>query len=308
MIEYFLKQVLSFFMTVITFSVPQEKYQKALDNMPQIAERVDRKNLSGWQFNSKISNQTGETHYYFELNSPDPKAPLLLCLHGFNTDGSVFFRLKTLSDKFRIIAYNFPDKSSYYNGKMKDFQILLDDFCRIMAIDTITLLGYSLGGGIALNFAATTTVVDIKELILISTTVFGSTPENKRQMRGMADKLLKYPDYKLYALLIMGGNILNKLEKPQVQNNVPNESIVIKHVDWYKQVLKSFYWYEGILDAKDIRCPVVVIHGKNDKLMNVKEIEAVKKVFPDARYHVFNDAAHSLVWSHAENVEKILRE
>jgi len=308
MIEYFLKQVLSFFITVITFSVPQEKYQKALDNMPQIAERVDRKNLSGWQFNSKISNQTGETHYYFELNSPDPKAPLLLCLHGFNTDGSVFFRLKTLSDKFRIIAYNFPDKSSYYNGKMKDFQILLDDFCRIMAIDTITLLGYSLGGGIALNYAATTTVVDIKELILISTTVFGSTPENKRQMRGMADKLLKYPDYKLYALLIMGGNILNKLEKPQVQNNVPNESIVIKHVDWYKQVLKSFYWYEGILDAKDIRCPVAVIHGKNDKLMNVKEIEAVKKVFPDARYHVFNDAAHSLVWSHAENVEKILRE
>jgi pimeloyl-ACP methyl ester carboxylesterase len=176
-----------------------------------------------------------------------------------------------------------------------------------MSIDNITLLGYSVGGGIALSYTANTSHVSVQKLILISTTVFGATPQNQKQIRGMADRLLDYPDYKLYALLIKGGEILKKVEQPDVNKDVPKDGIVIKHVDWYKQILKAFYWYNGPADAAKIRCPVIVIHGQNDKLMNVKEIAATKQFLPDAHYYLLQDAAHSLVWSHAEKVDEILR-
>lgn len=307
MIEYLLKKLLSFVITIVTLFAPESKYQNALNEMPGVAERVKGKKLSGWIFNEIRSKKTDETYYYFEYPTKNKDLPVLLCLHGFNTDGSVFFNMNTLSDKYRIIAFNFPDRSKLYQNNIRDFEQILDDFCLSMSINNVVLLGYSVGGGIALSYTANTTLVSVQKLILISTTVFGATPQNQRQIRGMADRLLEYPDYKLYALLIKGGEILKKVEQPDVNKDVPKEGIVIKHVDWYKQILKSFYWYNGPADAAKIKCPVIVMHGHKDKLMNVKEITATKQFLPNAHYYLLQDAAHSLIWSHAENVDEILR-
>ncbi|NLD93367.1 MAG: alpha/beta hydrolase [Fibrobacter sp.] len=307
MIEYLLKQLLSFVISVVTLFSSESRYQQELENMPTIPERVIGKDLSGWKFSTVLSKTTNEYYYYFEYPVTNKEQPVLLCIHGFNTDATVFFKMKSLSDKYRIIALNMPDRSSLYQNNISDFEKILDDFCTAVSIDTISLLGYSVGGGIALNYAATTTKVTVNHLILISTTIFGATEQNKRQMRGMADRLLRYPDYKLYALLIKGSAILKKMEKPEVNDDVPKDGIVIKHVDWYKQILKSFYWYDASYDARRIKCKVSVIHGKNDKVMNIREIDATKKALPDAAYFLLDNAAHSLVWSHAQNVDEIIR-
>lgn len=307
MIAFFLKKVLSFAITIMTLFVPQEKYQKALEQLPDIPERFKEMNLAGWEFKQITSNETGETHYFFEYPSTDSAAPVLLCLHGFNTDGTVFFNLNTLSDKYRLIAYNFPERTKIYKGNIRDFDIILNDFCKTATLESVTLLGYSIGGGIAISYAANTRQVNVEKLILISTTVFGSTVENRRQIRGMADKLLDYPDYKLHFLLIRGSDILQKTEKSEVNNNDARSEVIIKHVNWYKEVLKAFYWYEGKVDAPFIKCPVMVIHGKKDKLIDQRETLATREVFPEADMYLLDDAAHSLVFSHASAVDSILR-
>jgi pimeloyl-ACP methyl ester carboxylesterase len=307
MIEYLLKKLLSFVITLVTLFPSESKYQSALDNMPTIPERVIEKGLNGWKFSTVLSKTTNEYYYYFEYPVDNKKLPVLLCIHGFNTDATVFSKLKSLSDKYRIIALNMPDRSSLYQSNVTDFEKILDDFCNTISLDTISLLGYSIGGGIALNYAANSSKVTVNHLILISTTIFGATEQNKRQIRGMADRLLQYPDYKLYALLIKGSAILKKMEKPEVNKDVPSEGIVIKHVDWYKQILKSFYWYDASYDAHRLKCKVSVIHGRNDRLMNIREIDATKKGLPDASYFLIDDAAHSLVWSHAQKVDEIIR-
>jgi pimeloyl-ACP methyl ester carboxylesterase len=307
MIEYLLKKLLSFVISVVTLFSSESKYQKELDNMPTIPERVIGQDLNGWEFKTVFSKTTNEYYYYFEYPPDTPKLPVLLCIHGLNTDGTVFSKLKSLSDKYRIIALNMPDRSSLYQSSISDFQKILDDFCTAAAIDSISLLGYSAGGGIAHHFTANSSKITVNHLILISTSIFGVTDQNRRQIRGMADRLLQYPDYKLYALLIKGSAILKRLEKPEINNDVPNEGIVIKHVDWYKQILKSFYWYDATWDAQHIKCKISVIHGKKDRVVNISEIEATKKVLPDASYFLFDDAAHSLVWSHAQKVDEIIR-
>lgn len=307
MIEYLLKKLLSFVISVVTLFSSESKYQNALDNMPTIPERIVGKDLNDWKFKTVVSKTTNEYYYYFEYPVDDNTLPVLLCIHGFNTDGTVFSKLKSLSDKYRIIALNMPDRSSLYQNSVNDFQKILDDFCNTVSIDTISLIGYSVGGGIALHFAANSSTTTVNHLILISTTIFGATEQNRRQIRGMADRLLRYPDYKLYALLIKGSAILKKMEQPEVNKDVPKDGIVIKHVDWYKQILKSFYWYDASHDAHLIKCKVSVVHGRNDRVMNIREIEATKKVLPDASYYLLEDAAHSLVWSHAQKVDEIVR-
>jgi pimeloyl-ACP methyl ester carboxylesterase len=301
-----LKYLLSISIGLMTLYVPQKTYQDALDSLPGIPERVKGMDLQGWSFSEKISKETGITHYYYECGPKEPNAPVLLCLHGFNTDGSVFFKLKSLSDKYHIIAYNFPERTSLYKGTIRDFSDILDDFCKSAQFDTVTVLGNSIGGGIALNFVANTSAT-IQKLILTSSTVFGATPENQRLVKGMANRLLGYPDYKLYYLLTKGAAIIDRIESPELTEEIPENGLVIKHVDWYKEILKSFYWYQGVKDVPMVRCPVIVINGKKDKLMNANEINATKAVFPKAEMHLFDDAAHSLVYSHAKKVDAILR-
>jgi pimeloyl-ACP methyl ester carboxylesterase len=292
---------------LLTVYVPQDKYQTELDSLPDIPSRVARMNSNDWDFNQVTSPYTGTTHYYFECTPQKPDAPILLCLHGFNTDGSVFFNLNSLSDTYRVIAYNFPEKSIYYKGNIRDFCDLLDDFCQTMRTGPITLLGNSIGGGIALSFVANTHHANIKKIILTSTTVFGATSENQRQIRGMADKLLDYPDYKLYFLLTKAAEIIDGSENQKLNEEIPEQGLVIKHVDWYKQILKSFYWYDGKADVPMIHCPVVLIYGKKDKLMNSREANATKAELPDAAIYTLENATHSLVYSHAQTVDSILR-
>jgi pimeloyl-ACP methyl ester carboxylesterase len=301
-----LKYLLSISIGLMTLYVPQKTYQDALDSLPGIPERVKGMDLQGWSFSEKISKETGITHYYYECGPKEPNAPVLLCLHGFNTDGSVFFKLKSLSDKYHIIAYNFPEKTPLYKGNIRDFSDILNDFCKSAQFDTVAVLGNSIGGGIALNFVANTSAT-IQKLILTSSTVFGATPENQRLVKGMANRLLGYPDYKLYYLLTKGAAIIDRIESPELTEEIPENGLVIKHVDWYKEILKSFYWYQGVKDVPMVRCPVIVINGKKDKLMNANEINATKAVFPKAEMHLFDDAAHSLVYSHAKKVDAILR-
>jgi pimeloyl-ACP methyl ester carboxylesterase len=307
MIEFFLKKLIAISISVMTIYVPQARYQDALDSLPDISARARSMNLHGWTFSQVTSSKTGLTHYYYECCSAMAARPVLLCLHGFNTDGAVFFNLKSLSDRYHIIAYNFPEKTSLYKGNIRDFTDILDDFCDVMSIDSLTLMGNSVGGGIALSYAVTTNSTVVQQLVLVSTTVFGATPQNQRQIRGMADKLLTYPDYKLYYLLTKGAAILQNVESPELKNEIPETGVVIKHVDWYKQILKSFYWYDGSKDASLVSCPVLVIHGKKDKLMNAQEIRATKAQLPAASMVLFDDAAHSLVWSHAGSVDSIMR-
>jgi pimeloyl-ACP methyl ester carboxylesterase len=308
MLEFVLKKVISLAITLLTIYVPKEENQKALDSMPSMADRLKGKNLNGWEVRKVPSSINGEMHYYFYCSSINKNPKTLVCLHGFNTDGSVFFNLNGLKDQYNIIAYNFPERSEFYHGAITDFRLLIEDFCTALHLDTIELLGNSIGGGVAINVAANSHTVKIKKLILSSTTVFGATEDSKRMLQGMADKLLKYPDYKLYYLLQKGKAILNQVGAEELGTDVPEEAIVIKHVDWYKQILKSFYWYDGTWDAKHIRSPVILLHGGKDKLLSATNAEKTKELIKQAQWHLYPDAGHSLILSESDRIVALLKE
>jgi len=264
-----MKKILSVMISLITLYVPKE-YQTRLDNHPSMEKRAEKINLKGWVFNKVVSDASGQEHTWFSMKSEKNDAPTIVLLHGFNTNGSIFFNLKTLSKDYNLIAYNFPDKSAFYKGQLENYNDLIDDFLSDIGLDSVILAGNSVGGSIALKYAGSQTQKRVTHLILLSTNLFGTTEENVKQVNGMADKLLKFPDYKLYYLLIKGREVIDLLEKTRFGEKIPKETIDIKHVDWYRQVLRSLDNYNAQKDAEQVACPVIAFHGSADDMLNVE--------------------------------------
>jgi pimeloyl-ACP methyl ester carboxylesterase len=256
MFDLLLKKAASLTISLMLLYVPHDKYQTELDSLPDIEQRVAGLDLQGWQLTRTVSHRTGIRHSYYLLPSVKPNAPVLVCLHGFNTDGAIFLRLKPLAQQCTLVAYNLPEKTPRYTGDMDDFNAILNDFFGTVGLDSVLLLGNSVGGAIALHYAASAHPTTVTHLYLLSTTVFGATPESVRQLRAMADRLLPYPDYKLYYLLKTGKSLLTRLEKTSLAEDTPNAAVVIKHVQWYRQILRALYYYVGSSDAALVRCPV----------------------------------------------------
>ncbi|MBD3393444.1 MAG: alpha/beta fold hydrolase [Chitinivibrionales bacterium] len=303
MLEAVLKKSVSLVISAFLLYVPKEKVLQEMDALPTMEQRVVDMDLNGWTFERAPSERTGITHYYYHLASGAVNPVPLVLLHGFNTDGRVFLNVSELADSFELIAYNLPEESPYYAGHLSDFSVILDDFFETIFLDTVIIAGNSVGGGIALHYCASDPGIHVKKLILLSTTVFGSTQEDRRRFRGMADKLLPYPDYKLFYLLQKGQSMLTRFERLTIgSDESPSALVVTKRIAWYRQVLESLYTYDGRADARRIACPVLAMHGTADRVISADAAAAIPEHITHARLVQVEGAGHSLVHSHAAAV------
>ncbi|MBD3243190.1 MAG: alpha/beta fold hydrolase [Chitinivibrionales bacterium] len=308
MLGWLTRQLISVVISLMVFHVPKERYQSELDSLPDIAGRISGANLYGWTLNEAPSARTGLKHYHFSYPAADSAAPVMVCLHGFNTDGRAFVHLSPLADTYRLIAYNFPEKTELYSGSMDDFVGVLDDFFAQIGIDTVALLGNSVGGAVAIHYAASQPSVHVTRLVLLSTNVFGASPEDTKEIQGMADRLLGYPDYKLYYLLTKGKALVARFRKTEIGQTAPAEIIAVKHVAWYRQVLQALYDYDGTPYARRVTCPVLAMHGADDRLIPIERARVIEDLIPHATFEAVDSAGHTLVYLEADRVIARIRE
>ncbi len=308
MLETILKKVLSLAISALLIYVPKDKTEQEMRSLPTMEQRVAGIDLKGWTFENLPSHATGITHYYYQYPSAVDSALTLVCIHGFNTDGRVFLNLKELSDRFDLVAYNLPEESPYYKGSLSDFKVILDDFLLTAGFDSVVVVGNSVGGAVSLHYCASEPAVPVAALILLSTSVFGATANDKQRYRGMADKLLPYPDYKLYYLLEKGQAIVGRFEKTELGNNTPNDVILTKRIGWYRQILTSLYDYDGRREAAQVKCPVLAIHGSADKVIPLKAAQTIPLYVPNARLLRLEGIGHSMVYSDAPVVAAAIRD
>ncbi len=308
MLQWITKQAVSVVITITTMFVPQERYQGELDNLQGMAERVAEADLHGWTFHQEGAAGTDLTHSWFTYPSSSDTLPWLVCLHGFNTDGRVFVHLKSLSDSYRLVAYNLPEKTSRYTGRMDDFVPILDGFLRQLGADTVALVGNSVGGMIALHYAASPHTAHIRRLILLSTTVFGSSPKDAKEIREAADRLLPYPDYKLYYLVAKGRSFMRLFRDTELGEGTPAEAIPIKHIEWYRQVLRALYNYNAVVLAQRVHIPVLAMHGADDHLIPAERARAIRYLVPGAVFECVEGVGHTLVYERADLVARRIRE
>lgn len=297
--------IFSALISLVTFFAPREKYERKLSMLPAMEEKAQGYNLNGWTYTNIRSEQSGARHYYYTYPSQNDSLPVLLMLHGFNTDGRVFQNLTLLASRFRLIAYNFPEESSFYQGNFYDFVRILDDFCTTIGVDTLCVAGNSVGGAIALCYAAHSRN-HVNRLLLISSEIFGMTEEDRRRSQAMADKLLKYPDYKLYFLLEKTRSLLRRLEQTGYGEDAPSEILVIRRIGWYRQILRALRGFDGSDIVDSITCPVIAVHGSDDNVIPLSSAKTITSLFPHAYFKMLENAGHAMVYLEGDKVSSIL--
>lgn len=139
------------------------------------------------------------------------------------------------------------------------------NYCKSQRYTQITLVGTSYGG--LAVFASALTHPEIKRLIMRAPVV----------------------DYKKHAIEKYG----KKLVEIEKQGFVPYE----KNGKIYKRTfnsIKDAYPYSMFENAQKIKCPVLIIQGTDDKIVNPEDAKKSIKYFQNARLHLIKGASHHL--------------
>ena len=270
-------------------------------NFNQVSFPQAGETFNGWTYKEQVSNESGFTHRYYYHPGPDKNAPVFLFLHGLIFDGKNFLNASNLSQKWQLIAYDFPESTSFYRGDMSDFRFLLDDFLDNLKIDSIYLCGVSFGGGIATRYAASH-ARRVKALVLVSTFIMNATPIDRIKSRQMARVILKHPDYKLFWLMERVFNI-----SFSGKNNPLSElrgMIKIKQLDWYRQAIKAITTCEGPEDAVQIKCPVLALYGSNDKTVSLNSAKSIPEFIPHSRFEIIEGGTHAMMYLQGETISQ----
>lgn len=278
--------------------------------------------------------ENGETIHYLEQgNGPT----VLILIHG-NLSSGVYFKplLEKLPENIKVYA---PDlrgfgDSSYHQqiSSLKELALDVKLFMDQLQISQAHLLGWSLGGGVAMEFAALYPEA-INSLILMNSTTHKGYPIFKKdatgkpvigevyqssqelandpvQVKPMIDAInakngaiIKY----VYDLLIYTNNKPNEedyqlfIAETLKQRNLADVDYALATLNMSNQ--PNFY-RQGDNTISNIKCPVLHFWGINDKTvleyMVLENINALE----NSKYVRFEDCGHSPIVDKLDELTK----
>jgi len=201
---------------------------------------------------------------------------------------------------------DFPHNEQLYNEQLHN---LLESLEITKPID---LIGYSLGGGIAVSFTSFYPN-KVKKLGLIAPAGFMSEMP-------LVARIAKLPLVGKYLThLLIPRFTIKRQEQAFQQGKISSEALYnIKQQFSYKGTVESFlstdkhYPYNSLKTAYDsvgkTSIPVLLIWGQNDDLMLHKFSEKVLQAIPTADFHSIPNASHSITYVQSEIVGEILKD
>ncbi len=236
-----------------------------------------------------------DTHYYI-AGQGEP----LVAIHGGGGDARTWRRnISELSSKYTVYAPDLPGyggsqplSGKYYIPELSDF---VEKFTGALGLEKFNLVGHSLGGGVALNYALKFPA-KIKKLVLVSSLCLGSEI-------AFWVKLLSVP-----ALIRFLGGIFVfgfKFVKWLVSHLNPAKYILpltpasmlvgVSISDLHRQTL--------VLEQRlpEVKMPTLLIWGGRDPVVPVKQAYRAARAIPDCRVEVFKNRGHNV---HRDELKK----
>ena len=237
----------------------------------------------------KINVRGHDVRYYTGGNG-DP----LIVVHGGGGDASTWLQnIEELTAKYTVYAPDLPGyggsqalDGDYYIPELTEF---IEDFSDSLGLESFYIVGHSLGGGVALNFALQFPN-RIKKLVLVSSlclgreiafwvrllslpvilrTVGAITMATYHGIKWMAKKLLKSMEFVIPlspASIIIGGSITTFKEQTLVLSN----------------------------RFSDIDTPTLLVWGAKDGIVPVQHAYVAAKAIPDCQLKIFEKRGHNV--------------
>jgi 2-hydroxy-6-oxonona-2,4-dienedioate hydrolase len=292
-------------------------------------------------------------HYqvlYQELSSGETLAyrkagdhgPTLLLVHG-NMSSSIFFEqtMNELEDSYLVVAVDlkgFGD-STYTKeaDSLRDFAEDLALFVEALKLKSVTVLGWSTGGGIALELSVLKPEV-IKKVILLDSVGVKGFPMFQKDAKGqllldkphvskktiaqdavqVAPVLSAYANQDAATMKAIWNTLIYNLKQPaedvydlHIEAMFKQRNLV--DVDYALMVFNMTNEHSGFAEGsnrlKDIQADVLILHGAKDLVVPLSFAQQTKSFLKDkAQLVVFDHTGHSLITDDFELFIKTLRE
>jgi len=231
-------------------------------------------------------------HIYRSGESGQPRPAVILC-HGFlANDRSVRVYAKALAELgYLCFSFDFNGGGVFCHseGKSRDMTVFteLDDLRAVMRyvqgredVDSshISLLGCSQGGMVSAMFTKKHPKT-VEKLVLFYPAL--CIPDDARAGRMMFAKFdpKNIPDTILRFPMRLGRDYAAR----------------VIDMDVYQEI----GGYDG---------PTLLLHGTNDKIVNISYSDRAAKCYPDCRYHVIPNGDHGFRGKHDEEAVRVLKE
>ena len=237
----------------------------------------------------KVVSVYGQTIAYFEAG----QGPNLLLLHGLGGDaGNWVLNIGPLSQSFHVYALDqvgFGHSAKpFIDYRIETFTDFLQEFMKVLNIPKATLVGNSLGGWIALDFAAHYPD-HVDSLVLVDAA--GLTPE----------RLAPRPAVNLNAASLEG--MRRVMEIIFYNKQIVTDEIVrhfyerhLQSGDGYtiSRLLATLFAGDQFEDASlaSLRMPTLVVWGREDALVPLSIGERFEKGISGARLAVIDQCGH----------------
>ncbi|MBE0449491.1 MAG: alpha/beta hydrolase [Clostridia bacterium] len=266
----------------------------------------------------------------------------LLLIHG-NMSSSLHFDklMDELYDDFKIFAVDMRGfgHSSYHErfDSLKDLSEDLEFFVEKLRLKDIEVVGWSTGGGVAMQFACDNPDL-VKRIVLLESVGIKGYPMFKRDSNGgpLLDQLLMTKD-EIEMDPIQVAPVLRALESGDAKfykmlwnmaiytaGNTPDEEDYdryIKEMLLQRNLVDVDYaltrfnlsgehngYSQGTNEISKIKCPVVIVQGDKDLVVPVTMAEGIYDALkPIARLEILENSAHNPMVDRLDKVVEIIK-
>ena len=241
------------------------------------------------------------------------KGHAVMLIHGFMEEGSMWDAVsKKLSAEFKVIAPDLPGfgQSPMVNGQwsMELYAEFLKTICEKEKIKSVILLGHSMGGYITLSFAEKYPEM-LSGFGLINSHCYEDSAEKKANRK------------KSIAFIFKNGT---KYFLHELYNNIFEDSYKMKQANQIAPMIEKALKYkpEAVIAAteammkrkdksqvlRDAKVPVLLIGGKQDKIVP-PELFLKQASLPNiADFHLFDNSSHMTVFEKENKSLKAIEE
>lgn len=223
--------------------------------------------------------------------------PVLIFIHGFPFNKSMWNRqMNELKDDFRVIAYDIRGHGNTDNGNA-DFSIELFardliGFMDALKVDKVILCGLSMGGYISLN-AITNFPERFNALILCDTNCIADTPEAYERRLKSIDSIKEngmewYADASIKNLFAPESISTKLAEIESVKEMILNTS----QQSIFNTLLALSNRKETCSKLEQIKVPVLILVGKEDKIAPPEAAQLMHKSLKDSLLRIIGHAGH----------------
>lgn len=264
----------------------------------------------------KENSKTIKLHYE-DHGSGDP----VVLIHGWPLNGASWEKqeLALLNSGYRVITYDrrgFGDSSQPVTGYDYDtFAADLDKVIKTLELEDVTLVGFSMGTGEVTRYIGKYGTDNVKKagllgsippyLLKTSDNPEGVDKEGFNQIMAAIqnDRLAFLSQFltDFYNMDVFEGKLISK-EVFQNSWNVASKASPIGTYECVKTWLTDFR-----KDVESIDIPTLILHGDADRILPIDTTaRRLKDLVKNNTYVEIKNGPHGLIWTHAEQVNKVL--